>query len=78
MRGSGHAGDATILLCEHRFDLGTGEFSLADLHERSDDSAAHLIKKTLAFDDKRQAGAASFEIATGQRAHCGFPSVAGI
>src|ERR1043166_270257 len=78
MRRSRHARDAAVFFCEHGFDAGAGKLSQADLHEGSDDPTAHLVEKTFTLDNEREAGAASFEVATDQCAHSGLPGITGI
>ena len=53
MRWGGHACDATIFAVEHRLNIFRRKFVLAYLDQRSDNAAAHLVEKTIAFDHER-------------------------
>ena len=72
MGGGAHAGGAAVGLGEHGFDLRGGKSSVAALHERADDAAAHLVEKAVAADDDGDILAAAFYIAAGEGAHGAF------
>ena len=64
MRGGGHASHAAVAAGEDVRHFGQGDFSLADLHQGSDDAPAHFVEKTVTLDNEGQLFAGFFEVAT--------------
>src|SRR4030095_530352 len=69
------AGDAAVLLSEHRLYFAAGKFSQADLYECPNHAAAHFVQKSFAFDEKRQAPSAALEFTSGKIPHGGIPGI---
>ncbi len=69
VRGRAHAGGAAIGFGEHGFNFVGRKFSVANLHERADDAATHLVEKAIAFDDESELRTGFFERTTRQGAN---------
>src|SRR5664280_2228017 len=72
VRRGGHAGHAPVFFGQHPPDFIRREFAQPDLHQRADNTPAHFVEKSVAFDDEGQLRAALFDVATRELAHGGF------
>ena len=72
MGGRGHPAGATVASSQHQFQFLERELSTAGLDKRAHDAAAHLIKKSIAFDDEGQEPSAALDIATTHRSNGRF------
>src|SRR4030095_16711780 len=68
----GHAGQAAIAASQNFRNLARANLAFADLHQRSHQPAAHLIKKAIAFDNEGQQWSGLFHLATPDGAHGRF------
>src|SRR5258708_5425417 len=72
VRGGGHARNAAVLAGEYSFDVPDGYLMLADLRQGPNNAPAHLVEKTVPFDDEGEERPASFDVATVEGADGGF------
>src|SRR5258708_2196134 len=78
VRGRRHPGGAAIFGGEHVGNFMGIDFALADLHERANDAAAHLVEKSIAFDHEGEQMTALADVAARHRANSRFHFVTAI
>src|SRR5713226_4030016 len=67
MRRCGHAGEPPVVAGQHiLYGLGA-ELPLPHLRQRPHDAPAHLVKKSIAFQDESQQRPAALDLTPGQR-----------
>src|SRR6266481_9747437 len=62
MRRCGHAAQPPVFAGQHILDVVGAELLLPHLHQRPHDTPAHLVKKTIAFQDERQQRPAALDL----------------
>jgi len=74
---SGHPGHPAIFFQKHLPDLVRWKFSQPCLDQRSDDSTAHFVQKTIGFDNECEQAPASLDFASAYGANRRCPFVSG-
>src|SRR5262245_59970513 len=78
MRRGRHARHSAIFSGEHSFHGARFELALSNLYQRSDNATAHLVKESIALDDKCQQRAAAANLAARQGPHGAFRLVVSV